>query len=144
MLDIPKVMSESNRHWDPKPPATEDAIRLVQQAAPQGLPPEYFQLLRYSNGGEGSLALPPLYFMLYSAEDSAEFNTDPRYSNLWPGQFTFGSNGGLERIAFDIGKPTPWPVIMFDPIAGMESSVVIAKDMATFILAIGLDSSEVY
>ena len=135
MLDIAGLLAEPRRSWAAGPPGDEAAIQSLRRSAPAGLPPEYLELLRHSDGGEGPLALPPLYFLLYDAGFAAELNAgiDPR-----PGYFAFGSNGGLERIAFDVRADPPWPVVMYDPVAGIEGAVVIARDMARFVSAIGL------
>src|SRR5262245_43338689 len=74
MLDVASLLADPCRSWAPGPPGDEAAIRALQQSAPVELPSEYIDLLRHSDGGEGPLALPPLYFMLYSAEYAAELN----------------------------------------------------------------------
>lgn len=125
-----------------RPPASDTAIDRISQIAPEPLPDEFFELLRFSNGGEGPLNLPPLYFMSYEAEFICELHLDPNYCEIWPGMFQFGSNGGLEAIAFDIRGSGPWPIVMFDPVAGIESSGVIATGIADFIQAIGFDDTD--
>lgn len=142
MLDVASLLADPCRSWAPGPPGDEAAIRALQQSAPVELPSEYIDLLRHSDGGEGPLALPPLYFMLYSAEYAAELNASDEHRDLYPGYFVFGSNGGLESIAFDVRDARPWRIAMYDPVAGVESAVVIAEDMASFMPAIGLESPE--
>ena len=137
-MGVANLFAELGRTWSARPPADASAVRLVQQGAPGELPTEYIDLLRFGDGGEGPVALPPLYFMLYPAADAAELNTTPNQQELYPGLFVFGSNGGLESIAFDTRAARPWPVVMYDPVAGVESAIVIAKDMAAFVAAIGL------
>jgi hypothetical protein len=106
---------------------------------PVALPKDYVSLLRCTNGGEGPLALPPLYFMLYEAEYASDLNGSTEQRHLFPGFFVFGSNGGLETIAFDTRVAEPWPIVMYDAVAGIESAEPIAKDMGEFIRAIGID-----
>ena len=53
-----------------------------------------------------------------------------------------GSNGGLETIAFDTRATEPWPIVMYDAVAGNESDVTIAKSMEEFVVAIGLEYQE--
>jgi hypothetical protein len=103
---------------------------------------EYLDLLRFSNGGEGPLALAPLYFMLYEVELVVEINGSEDQDEIYPGHFVFGSNGGLETIAFDTRGGTPWSIVMYDAVAGIESRVVVAKDMADFLGAVGVDDRE--
>jgi hypothetical protein len=142
MLEIAGLLADSRRSWATGPPGDEAAIRSLQRSTPVELPSEYLDLLRHSDGGEGSLALPPLYFMLYSAEFAAELNASDQHLDLFPGYFVFGSNGGPESIAFDVRDGRPWPIVMYDPVAGVESAVVIAEDMASFVPAIGLEAPE--
>jgi hypothetical protein len=80
--------------------------------------------------------------MLYPAAFAAELNASYEHRELYPGYFVFGSNGGLESIAFDIRAAPSWPIVMYDPVAGIESAVVIAEGMASFTSAIGLAPSE--
>ena len=142
MLDIASLLADPCRSWAPGPPGDEAAIRALQLSAPVELPSEYIDLPRHSDGGEGPLALPPLYFMLYPAEYAAELNASDEHRDRYPGYFVFGSNGGLESIAFDVRDARPWRIAMYDPVAGVESAVVIAEDMASFMPAIGLESPE--
>jgi len=136
---VAEILGESGRQWSARPPANERAIEHLKKIAPPGLPIEYVDLLRYSNGGEGPIALPSLYFMLYDATYAAKVNASAEQRDLYPGHFVIGSNGGLETIAFDTCNECPWPVVMYDGVAGVDSAVVIARDMSTFVRAIGLD-----
>jgi hypothetical protein len=142
MLDVARLRAESPRRWAGGPPGNEAAIRSLQRSAPIELPSEDLDLLRCSDGGEGRLALPPLYFMLYSAAFAAELNASDEHRDRYPRYFVFGSNGGLERIAFDGRAAQPWPVAMYDPVAGVKSAVIIAQDMESFASAIGLEPPE--
>jgi hypothetical protein len=138
-LEIAKLLAEPHRRWVGRPPAPAGAIKTLEEAWPIALPAQYAALLRAFNGGEGPLALPPQWFVLYDAEFAADLNRSPELSNLYPGYIAIGSNGGLETIAFDARVLTALPVVMYDPVAGVESAVVIASDIATFIQAIGLE-----
>jgi hypothetical protein len=140
--DIASLLAESHREWLADPPCGEAAIEALRESAPVELPSEYLDLLRHCNGDEGPLAIPPLWFILYEAEYAAELNAMDDQREFYPGYYSFGTNGGLERTAFDIRGTPPWPVVMFDPIAGVESAEVIAADMASSIPAIGLGSPE--
>ena len=138
-IDIAKILNALGRIWRPQPPADEAAIVSLRKSASVLLPDEYYDLLRTSNGGEGPIDLPPLYFQLYDAEVAGEINRAPLQQESYPGFFVFGSNGGLETLAFDFRNYFPWPIVMFDPIAGPESAVIIATNMSDFIRAIGID-----
>ncbi len=113
---------------------------LLESKARADLPAEYVELLRFSNGGEGPLALPPLFFQLYSVEDCIALCHDSESVEQFPAFMFFGSNGGVESIAFDLRVGPPLPIVMIDRIAGPESAEEIAADMATFIEAIGLEA----
>lgn len=141
-MDVETLLTQPGREWSRRPPASEEAIERLRQESAGGLPKEYVALLRYSNGGEGPLALPPLYFMLYEAEYTSELNQSADQRKLYPGFLVFGSNGGLEAIAFDTRGKEPWPIVMYDPVAGTESAVTIAENMGDFIRAIGMDDGE--
>ena len=132
-------LNSQGRAWQAQPTASDAAIDKLRQAVPVPLPEEYFSLLRISNGGEGPIDLPPLYFQLYDAEYVGVLNRDSVQREAYPGFFVFGSDGGLESIAFDLREQTPWPIVMFDPVAGTESAEIIATNMADFIRAIGID-----
>jgi hypothetical protein len=82
--------------------------------------------------------------MLYEADYAREVNQSADQHEMYPGHFVFGSNGGLETIAFDTRAKPPWPVVMYDPIAGTESAVTIAKNMEEFIRAIGIDDQDYF
>jgi hypothetical protein len=70
------------------------------------------------------------------------FHTHQHLLEQFPSFLFFGSNGGLELLAFDLRSGPPWPIVMIDPIAGPESAEEIAPDLATFVKAIGLESRE--
>ncbi len=141
-MDVQTLLTQTGRDWTARPPAREQAIERLRQNAPGPLPDEYVDLLRYTNGGEGPLNLPPLFFMLYEAEYTDELNQSADQRELYPGYFVFGSNGGMESIAFDTRGREPWPIVMYDPVAGFDSAVTIAKNMKEFIAAIGIDAEE--
>jgi hypothetical protein len=138
-VNIEAVLNESHREWSSRHPASEKALEQLRAIAPAALPDEYLALLRYTNGGEGPLALPPLYFILYKSEYVIEMNLSTDQRELYSGYFVIGSNGGLETIAFDTRGTGPWPIVMYDAVAGMESGVTIAKNMEEFVCAMGLE-----
>jgi hypothetical protein len=125
--------------WTIRPPgATPVAIQGLSSGSPIQLPSEYLELLRFSNGGEGELAVAPGWFLFWPAEDVIEFNRGYNLSEYLPGFFGFGSNGGGELLAFDTRNGEPLAVVMvpFIPLDPSEA-VIIAPDFSTFIRAIG-------
>ncbi|MBB5058826.1 hypothetical protein HDF16_003540 [Granulicella aggregans] len=139
-MNIRQLFSEPERHWSAKPGATPEQLSLLIASSRVSLPTEYLDLLRYSNGGEGPLALEPLWFALNSTSECVElFHSDNEVSTSFPGFVFFGTNGGLETMGFDTRTETPWRIVMLDPIAGPSSCVEIAPDISAFILRIGIE-----
>ena len=141
-MDVKAILTEPHRKWSSRPPPSEDAIEQLKQTAPDALPKEYLALLRYTNGGEGPLSLPPLYFLLYDTDLAREINHCADQQELYTGHFVIGSNGGAETIAFDTRAGKPWPIVMYDAVAGTETEVTIANNMEEFIGAMGLEYQE--
>jgi SMI1 / KNR4 family (SUKH-1) len=141
MISVAEILCQPGRVWSGNPPASKDDILRLRESSKIPLPQEYFDLLTFSNGGEGPLALPPLIFVLYSVDEAYEEIIDEDNKDLYPGYIFFGGNGGMEAIAFDVRGNPPWPIVMMDRIAGEESAIEIARDLAQFITAVGLEFS---
>jgi hypothetical protein len=71
-MDVRRMLFQPEREWHAQGPASEAEIILLASKARAELPAEYLELLRFSNGGEGPLALPPEWFQLYSTKDCIE------------------------------------------------------------------------
>lgn len=137
---VEQILSEPTRNWIRQPGASAEEIDHLLAATPCPLPEALVDLLRFSNGGEGDIALPPLLFMLDSVSEIIEGFQDAFLSEEFPGFLFFGGNGGLERIALDVRAGTSGiPIVMIDPIAGPDSAEEIAPDFLTFVTAIGLE-----
>jgi len=54
----------------------------------------------------------------------------------------FGSNGGLESIAFDFARGSPWGIVMVDWVAGPESTSGTMPNIGALIEAIGKEAKE--
>lgn len=76
VISIRRLLAARRRHWTGKRPATEAEIAALQKAVRFKLPSRYVQLLRASNGGEGELALEPLWFQLFDTTFAAEMARD--------------------------------------------------------------------
>jgi SMI1/KNR4 family protein SUKH-1 len=139
---IAEILKQPDRNWSGNPPASEEDILRLIQSCKVKLPDEYLDLLRVSNGGEGDLALPPLLFVLFDIDEVLEMLKDSFYREEFPDLLFFGGNGGLEQIAFDLRKGEPYPIVMIDAIAGSESAVEIALNMAQFTEAIALERAD--
>jgi hypothetical protein len=140
-MNLREILGHPGREWRGSPPASEEELDLLKSRARAMLPSEYLDLLRFSNGGEGPLALSPLWFQLYSVDECiALCHSDGSTLEQFPTLMFFGGNGGLESIAFDLSVGPPWPIVTVDMIAGLDSVEQIAPNMAAFIDAIGDDT----
>jgi SMI1 / KNR4 family (SUKH-1) len=140
---VKQILSDPNRKWKGAAPASEIEIRSLENALGISLPSEYGELLRLNNGGEGELALDPLWFQLFEVRWAISLATNEFYKGQFPGILFFGGNGGLESIGFDMrGKHQPWPIVAIDCIAGLDSLITISANIGEFIEAIGIGPEE--
>ena len=132
------------RTWLKYPGASDEALDALRAKAGVELPLEYFDLLAFSNGGEGPLAVSPWSFCLDSAEDAIKYKVARTYEEFFPGFFVFGSSGGGEYIAFDLRGNRPWPVVAIDMtnINLSESVDLIAVDFSSFLEHVGLEKTD--
>lgn len=138
-MNVGNILCQPEREWKARDSASEAEIDLLKSKARAELPVEYLELLRFSNGGEGPLALPPLWFQLYAVNDCIDLcHSSKHVLEQFPTFMFFGSNGGLESLAFDLRGGPPWRIVTIDQIAGPESANIIAPNMEAFIEAIGL------
>src|SRR5947208_12020655 len=102
-MNVRQILDRPEREWDANPPASEVEIALLESRARANLPAEYLELLRFSNGGEGPLALPPLWFQLYAVKDCIDLcHANQHVLQNFPTLMFFSSNGGLESIIFNV------------------------------------------
>ena len=141
MSFIAEWLNEPERNWNGLPSASEEEVKDLKNSIEIELPEEFLDLLRFSNGGEGDIALPPLIFILDNTQEIIGLQKDEFYKNEFPNYLFFGGNGGLEMIAFDLRKK-PYSIVMIDPIAGEESAIEIAPNITEFIKAIGFEYKE--
>jgi hypothetical protein len=102
------------REWRNVEGASSDAIAALKAIAPADLPESYYSLLAFSNGGEGPLAVQPLWFQLYPAEEAAQLERGGTFREFFEGLFVIGGNGGGEALAFDLRGSEPYPLVAFD------------------------------
>ena len=120
--------------WDSKGlPASETSISVLAKSAPFSLPPAYLDLLRCANGGEGELAVDPLWFVLFSAEEVPVNNVGYEVEEFWPGYFVIGSSGGGVLLAFKHGDGDT--VHQLDCCAAPEAVGVVAASFSEFLAA---------
>jgi hypothetical protein len=139
---VERLVADAGRNWARQPGASDGDLARLVASAPWPVPDGLVDLLRYSNGGEGDLALAPGWFVLDSVDVIAGSFDDAHLEEQFDGFLFFGGNGGLERIALDCRGEAPFPVVMIDPIAGPGSAETVAPDIESFIAAIGLEHPE--
>jgi len=128
------------RAWYRVAGATAEDLARLQAVAPS-LPARYLDLLAFSNGGEGPLAIPPYNLCLDPALTVAQGISSRNYGQPdFEGFLVFGSTGGGEYLAFDTRAATPWPITTIDMVAGGASAEVIAPDFDAFYDRIGIEA----
>lgn len=124
-------------YWIAKPPAGETEIEKLKSVIRFEFPAEYLDLLRRGNGGEGPLALAPLWLRLWSIEEVIEYSRWKLPAWRFPGYFFFASNGGPESIAMRRTADGAVEIVMIDTLMGLDSAEVIATRFDSFVNAIG-------
>ena len=124
--------------WRPASPGVEKDIKALINSAPPQLPAAYFDQLRQSDGGEGSLAIEPCWVVFWPADEVVANNLGYELNKWVPGLFGFGSNGGGELLAFDLRVTGQCPIVMvpFIPLE-LESVVFVAASFDAFRQHIG-------
>ena len=122
-------------------PAAASVIESLTQSCPFALPPEYIELLRITNGGEGELTIDPWWFQLWPAQEVSIYNDGYKVAEFHPGFWGFGSSGGGVMLAFKISQASQSAVfgVPLDSI-DQADTYVIAQDMRTFLFALGKSS----
>jgi hypothetical protein len=141
MNPVAEILNRDGRSWDGGKPATEEQISKMVEETGFDWPEALLNLWRYSNGGEGDLDLPPMWFALPHTEEVHQLNVDCNFDGDYKDLMFFGTNGGMETIGLDIRKPNR-PVFMIDLIEGIDSLEYIADDAWEFVKAIGLEYDE--
>lgn len=103
--------------WKPNLAITEDSIKNLVEAAPFELSVEYLDLLRWADGGEGTLG--DVYFNLWSSFDAIKLNEGYKIRHFLPNVWAVGddsshfyaleisSEGTFEAIRFPTGFMHP-------------------------------------
>lgn len=141
MNPVAELLNREGRVWQRSDPASEEQIVRIVEETGFDWPEALLNLWRYSNGGEGELGLPPMWFALSSTEEVLQLNVDCNFDGDYEDFQFFGTNGGMETIGLDVRKPNR-PVFMIDLIVGEESLEYIAEDAWEFVNAIGLEHEE--
>lgn len=138
-MDVAATLTHPGRTWHAVPGAAEAQVQRLAALVAVPLPAELLDLLRFSNGGEGELALPPYWFVLDPVEEIIRALWEPLDPAQYRGFVFVGGSGGMELIALDCRRGVePWPVVSIDPIAGLESATPVAPDFRSFVAALGV------
>lgn len=118
------------------PPAQPKEVLKLRQQLPH-LPPEYFEFLSRSNGGEGFLGISPGYFALWPAESVVTFTHEYELHVYLPGYVCIGSSGGGTLFVFsESGSP---PGLFAVEAIGMEIEdlELVTPTFGEFVTAFG-------
>ena len=118
--------------WQGGAGASAEALQALRDVAPVPLPQSFYDLLAFSDGGEGSLSVLPLTFFLNPAAEITRLERDGTLKHFFPGFFAFGSDGEGEIVAFDYRTGTaPYPIIGFD-MANIDPGAPVSAIAADF------------
>lgn len=126
------------RDWFAVPAAPQELLDKLKQVAPVELPASYYQLLAFSDGGEGPLPVNPFNLCLDASNQVTEAIRTKNYGQPDLADFVvFGGSGGGEILAFDLRGVAPWPIVTIDMVVGAASAEQVAPDFDAFMELIG-------
>jgi hypothetical protein len=114
--------------------AIAEALVLIGRPLPTGL----VELYHLCNGGEGSLPVQPLNFVLWNLEFVVQTREDAHYREYFDRFVFFGTNGGGEYFGID----PDGRVFFMDPVAGEDSIAVMATTFDEFAALVGTPPME--
>jgi hypothetical protein len=120
------------------PAATEAEIAALLSNSPMAFQPEYLDLLRVANGGEGELAVDPWWFQLWSTTESVENNAGYRVAEFHPQYWGFGTSGGGVMLSF-VASCNKEPTVFGVPFDSIDPNdvYIVADSFRDFVLALG-------
>ncbi|MES2826373.1 MAG: SMI1/KNR4 family protein [Pseudomonadota bacterium] len=127
-------MFRENVQWYKSEGASEFEITKLRILVNFELPQAYIELLRFSNGGEGSLNVQPLYFVLDSVENAISY-FESEASKVFSSYFVFGGNGGGEFLAIE--KQTGAVVSINSCNSNTEEVGRVARSFSKFLELVG-------
>lgn len=130
-----------DRDWLGCKGASPEALRLLKSVAPADLPDAYYELLSFSDGGEGPLPFQPFWLCLYPVAEVIRIERDGTFRDDFENLFVIGGNGGGDAVAFDLRESGPYPIVAFDMtnIVLSESVIRIAPSFDAMLDAVGRD-----
>jgi hypothetical protein len=128
----------AERDWFGALAAPAASLDELRRATPVALPESYYELLAFSDGGEGPLPVNPFNLCLDASKQVIEAIRTRNFERPeLDGFIIFGGSGGGEYLAFDTRTESPWPIVTIDMVAGPASAEQIAADFDTFLDLIG-------
>jgi hypothetical protein len=97
------------------------------------LPPALVDLYRACNGGEGSLPFQPWTFVLWGIDEVADLRAHEHSRRYYTDLVFFGGDGGGDYFALNAAGQ----IILIDPIAGEESTRIVAESFDAFVQHVG-------
>jgi hypothetical protein len=134
MPRITDTLARAGSDWKAfKAPLDADVIAEALVLIGRPLPTGLIELYHTCNGGEGSLPVQPLNFVLWNLEFVVETREDLHYRKYYDQFVFFGTNGGGEYFGVDpAGR-----IFFMDPVAGEESIAVVAATFDEFAALVG-------
>jgi 4-alpha-glucanotransferase len=116
--------------WHTKAPITRSEISDVEKALAVKFPPDYINLLMWSNGGEAKLGTA--YFAIWPVQDVPRRNVSASIFKYMTERFIgIGTNGGDELYALDYTR-SEQPTLAIVPLGDLdpESKYTIADSLS--------------
>lgn len=140
--ELQNLIQQTKGMWDAGGPANEsDLLRIISKFG-EGIPQDYLDFLRLTNGAEGKLPVNPWWFVIWAAETVIERWNAYRMEESIPGYMAFGSNAGDEMFVFNLTDKAPKPVYIM-PFIGKEpgAEIKVANDFVSFVQLFGKSES---
>lgn len=124
-------MEHALNRFNKRLPASLEQIAAFSTTSGLTLPQDYTDFLKQSNGGEGIIGANA-YLILFTVDELASLNKAYHVEDYAPGLLIFGSDGGGEAFAFNVGDSMR---VIRVPFVGMDSSNVepLANNFTAFI-----------
>jgi hypothetical protein len=133
------------RRWQGEAGAADDELDRLRATMPVALPDSFYQLLSWSNGGEGPLSRHPCYFSLFPVEEILDiFLKDELIRERFPGLIFFGNSAGSSYLAFDTRSAPPFRIVTTELLANLDELIDVAPDFDAFLDLVGYRDPEVW
>ncbi|MAK60186.1 MAG: hypothetical protein CMK09_04330 [Ponticaulis sp.] len=126
-----------------KPPASDEALGELTDTFGHILPESYLALLKYSNGGEWSLAVEPFDFVLFEVPIVIGNLRGTDFTEVFPDCLPIGGDGMTEYIALDFSIK-PARVVAIDATEDDPETAIypVSASIEEFISLIGTEPEE--